>query len=194
MEIIVWANSLNKKTILTTNFGPYESVILHMVSKVNKRMDIVWIDSGYNTRSTYLFAEKVIKKFSLNIHIFNPLMSAKRRDSIMKGIPDVKSPLHPIFTEQVKLEPFKRVLSSMHPEIWLTAIRKEQTAHREEMNIVSKVNDNLIKVAPVFNYTENQMKEYISKNNLPDEHDYYDPTKAIKNRECGLHTKSFKKK
>ncbi len=194
MEIIVWANSLNKKTILTTNFGPYESVILHMVSKVNKKMDIVWIDSGYNTRSTYLFAEKVIKKFSLNIHIFNPLMSAKRRDSIMKGIPDVTSPLHRVFTEQVKLEPFERVLSSMHPEIWLTAIRKEQTAHRKEMGVVSKVNDNLIKVAPVFNYTESQMKEYISKNNLPDEHDYYDPTKVIKNRECGLHIENFKKK
>jgi len=194
LEIIVWANSLNKKTILTTNFGPYESVILHMVSKVNKKMDIVWIDSGYNTRSTYLFAEKVIKKFSLNIHIFNPLMSAKRRDSIMKGIPDVTSPLHRVFTEQVKLEPFERVLSSMHPEIWLTAIRKEQTAHRKEMGVVSKVNDNLIKVAPVFNYTESQMKEYISKNNLPDEHDYYDPTKVIKNRECGLHIENFKKK
>ena len=79
----------------------------------------------------------------------------------------------------------------MHPEIWLTAIRKEQTAHRKEIGIVSKVNDNLIKVAPVFNYTESQMKEYISKNNLPDEHDYYDPTKAIKNRECGLHTEKF---
>ena len=194
MEIIVWANSLNKKTILTTNFGPYESVILHMVSKVNKEMDIVWIDSGYNTRSTYLFAEKVIKKFSLNIHVFNPLMSAKRRDSIMKGIPDVKSPFHSIFTEQVKLEPFKRILSSMQPEIWLTAIRKEQTEFRKEMDIVSKVNDKLIKIAPVFYCTEKQMKEYISKNNLPDEHDYYDPTKVIKNRECGLHVKNFEKK
>ena len=72
LEIIVWQIHLTK-TILTTNFGPYESVILHMVSKVNKKIDIVWIDSGYNTRSTYLFAGKVIKKFSLNIHIFIPL-------------------------------------------------------------------------------------------------------------------------
>ena len=32
------------------------------------------------------------------------------------------------------------------------------------------------------------MKNYLEKNNLPDEIRYFDPTKVEAGRECGLHT------
>lgn len=186
-EIVNWAVSLNARTILTTNFGPYEAVILHLVHRVQNNMDIIWIDTGYNTRATYIFAEKLIKLLDLNIHVFNPLVSAKRRDTLMNGIPDIKSPLHEEFTYQVKLEPFKRAIEKFKPQMWLTAIRKEQTSFRNELNIVTSNEKGLIKIAPLFYTTEQQMQNYLKQNNLPDEQDYYDPTKVVKNRECGLH-------
>jgi len=186
-EIVSWAVSLNTRTILTTNFGPYEAVILHLVHRVQNNMDIIWIDTGYNTRATYLYAEKLIKLLDLNIHVFNPLVSAKRRDTLMNGIPDIKSPLHDEFTYQVKLEPFKRAIEKFKPQMWLTAIRKEQTSFRNELNIVTSNEKGLIKIAPLFYTTEQQMQNYLKQNNLPDEQDYYDPTKVVKNRECGLH-------
>ena len=186
-EIVSWAVSLNTRTILTTNFGPYEAVILHLVHRVQNNMDIIWIDTGYNTRATYLYAEKLIKLLDLNIHVFNPLVSAKRRDTLMNGIPDIKSPLHEEFTYQVKLEPFKRAIEKFKPQMWLTAIRKEQTSFRNELNIVTSDEKGLIKIAPLFYTTEQQMQNYLKQNNLPDEQDYYDPTKVVKNRECGLH-------
>ncbi len=186
-EIVSWAVSLNTRTILTTNFGPYEAVILHLVHRVQNNMDIIWIDTGYNTRATYLYAEKLIKLLNLNIHVFNPLVSAKRRDTLMNGIPDIKSPLHDEFTYQVKLEPFKRAIEKFKPQMWLTAIRKEQTSFRNELNIVTSNEKGLIKIAPLFYTTEQQMQNYLKQNNLPDEQDYYDPTKVVKNRECGLH-------
>ena len=186
-EIVSWAVSLNTRTILTTNFGPYEAVILHLVHRVQNNMDIIWIDTGYNTRATYLYAEKLIKLLDLNIHLFNPLVSAKRRDTLMNGIPDIKSPLHEEFTYQVKLEPFKRAIEKFKPQMWLTAIRKEQTSFRNELNIVTSDEKGLIKIAPLFYTTEQQMQNYLKQNNLPDEQDYYDPTKVVKNRECGLH-------
>jgi phosphoadenosine phosphosulfate reductase len=34
------------------------------------------------------------------------------------------------------------------------------------------------------------MKNYLEKNNLPDEIRYFDPTKVEAGRECGLHTLS----
>ena len=186
-EIVNWAVSLNARTILTTNFGPYEAVILHLVHRVKNNIDIIWIDTGYNTRATYLYAEKLIKLLDLNIHVFNPLVSAKRRDTLMNGIPDIKSPLHEEFTYQVKLEPFKRAIEKFKPQMWLTAIRKEQTSFRNELNIVTSNEKGLIKIAPLFYTTEQQMQNYLKQNNLPDEQDYYDPTKVVKNRECGLH-------
>ena len=191
-EIVRWAVSLSMRTIVTTNFGPYEAVILHLIHRVKSDMDVVWIDSGYNTRATYVNAEKLIELFNLKIHVFNPLMSAKRRDTLMNGIPNIESELHEKFTYQVKLEPFKRAIDKFKPQIWLTAIRKEQTSFREKLDIVTSNEKGLIKIAPLFYTSEQQMQNYLKENNLPDEQDYYDPTKVVKNRECGLH-KNFLK-
>ena len=189
LEIIEWATNLEKKVIATTNFGPNEAVLLHLINKVSPKMDIIWIDSGYNTKATYIFSQKIIEKFKLNIHIFNPLISAKRRDALMQGIPDIESDLHEEFTYQVKIEPFQRAIKKFKPQIWLTAIRKEQTFFRQNLNIVT-MDGNLIKVAPVFYLTNQDMEDYLKKNRLPNEQDYYDPTKVLEHRECGLHKRS----
>jgi len=46
-----------------------------------------------------------------------------------------------------------------------------------------------VKVAPLFNLTSADLDAYLAAHQLPDEHDYFDPTKALETRECGLHTK-----
>lgn len=186
-QIVEWAAGLDGRTIVTTNFGPNEAVILHLASQVQPDMPVVWIDSGYATRKTYLFAEKLINDLSLNIHVFNPLMSAARRDALM-GIPDVDDPQHEEFTRQVKLEPFGRAMQEMAPDVWLTAVRRDQTEFRKNMEIVSQDKPGgVIKVAPVLEWTEADMQAYLDKHDLPNETSYYDPTKVLGNRECGLH-------
>ncbi len=191
LEIVRWAVGINKKAIVTTNFRPFEAVILHMATVADPTMDVLWIDSGYNTQATYLFAEKVIKDLSLNVHVYNPLVTAARRDAIMGGVPDVDSDLHDEFTRQVKLEPFKRAMQEFAPEVWLTAIRKDQTPFRNNLDIVTQDETGLIKVAPVFYWTDVDLEGYLVENNLPDEEDYFDPTKVLGDRECGLHTQAI---
>ena len=188
-EIVNWATGLGGKPIVTTNFGPYEAVILHLATQVQPDMDVVWIDSGYATRKTYLFAEKLIEDLKLNVHVFNPLSSAARRDALM-GIPDVDDPQHEEFTRQVKLEPFGRAMQAMAPDVWLTAVRRDQTEFRKNMEIVSQDKPGgVVKVAPVLEWTEADMQAYLDKHDLPNETSYYDPTKVLGNRECGLHNR-----
>ncbi|RJS94627.1 phosphoadenosine phosphosulfate reductase family protein [Salinisphaera sp. Q1T1-3] len=188
-QIVNWAASLGGKTIVTTNFGPYEAVILHLAVQAKPDIDVVWIDSGYATRKTYLFAEKLIADLNLNIHVFNPLSSAARRDALM-GIPDVDDPQHEEFTNQVKLEPFGRAMREMAPDVWLTAVRRDQTAFRQGMDIVSQDKPGgVVKVAPVLEWTELDMERYLTEHDLPNEKNYYDPTKVLGNRECGLHNR-----
>lgn len=188
-EIVNWATSLGGKTIVTTNFGPYEAVILHLAVQAQPEMEVVWIDSGYATRKTYLFAEKLINDLGLNVKVFNPLMSAARRDALM-GIPDVDDPQHEEFTNQVKLEPFGRAMRETSPDVWLTAVRRDQTAFRQGMDIVSQDKPGgVVKVAPVLEWTELDMERYLAEKGLPNETNYYDPTKVLGNRECGLHNR-----
>ena len=71
-EIIAWAIANSKDPLVTTNFRPYESVILHMAVQAKPDIRVLWVDSGYNTSATYRFAEKVIQDLNLeNFQIFN---------------------------------------------------------------------------------------------------------------------------
>ena len=187
-EIIRWAFSLNRKTITTTTFGDHSAVILDQVTRIAPDSEILWVDTGYNTPATYRFAEKLIAKLKLNVQVFTPLMTSARRNVLMKGIPEVDEPLHEEFTRQVKLEPFKRATDTLKPELWITSVRREQTEFRKSLDIVSRTKEGFIKVAPLLHWSEADLNAYLDAHELPNETDYYDPTKARDARECGLHT------
>lgn len=188
-EIIRWALGLEKKTIVTTNFGPHEAAILHMASTQDKALPVICVDHGYNTEATYRFAEELIQRLTLDMHYYTPKVTAKRRATVYGGIPSIDDEAaHDEFTREVKLEPFGRAMADFSPEVWLTAIRKEQTPFRDSLDIVTQdISTGLIKVAPMFYWTELDLEEYLVEHDLPIEEDYNDPTKVLKDRECGLH-------
>ena len=186
-EIVEWAFSLKKKTVVTTNFRPYEAAILHAVTSVNPDTTVIWCDTGYNTLNTYKHAEEVIKMLDLHVDLFVPKQTVASRNAIM-GIPEITDPNHAIFTDQVKLEPFTRAMKEHQPEVWFTNLRKEQTEFRNSIDIVSMSKDGIIKVSPFYYYSDAEMDQYLKENNLPNEFKYYDPTKVLENRECGLHS------
>lgn len=189
-DIVNWAVGLGKKLIVTTNFGPHEAVILHMAKQADPAVQVVWIDSGYNTGPTYKFAESLIKDLELNVDVFTPKVSAARREAALGGVPSIYDDAHEEFTDQFKLEPFARAMASHAPEVWLTAIRKEQTEFRQSLDVLTQNEGGVLKVAPVFHLSEAEMDEYLAAHGLPNETDYYDPTKADSSRECGLHTRT----
>lgn len=187
-EIINWALGIAQRPVLTTNFRPYEGAILYAVSKQKKDIPVVWCDTGYNTPNTYKHAEELIEKLQLNIKLYVPKQTAAHRNSIL-GIPSIDDPKHNIFTEQVKLEPFKRAMAEHQPDVWFTNLRKGQTAFRDSIDVVSKGSDSVIKVSPFYHYSDSDLDTYLIDNNIPNEFKYFDPTKQLENRECGLHLK-----
>ena len=188
-EIIQWALEEGKKTIVTTNFGPHEAAILHMVSQQASDIPVICVDHGYNTDSTYRFADKLTRQLSLNMHYYTPKVTSKRREVVYGGFPSIDDEkAHDDFTREVKLEPFARAMSEFQPDIWLTAIRKEQTPFRDSLDVVTQdMSTGVIKVAPLFYWSELDLEEYLVEHDLPIEEDYFDPTKVLKDRECGLH-------
>jgi phosphoadenosine phosphosulfate reductase len=91
----------------------------------------------------------------------------------------------------VKLEPFQRAMGDIRPEVWFTALRREQTAFRATLDIVSRGENGVLKISPVFHWNENDLRRYLAEHALPDNQDYFDPTKVKSNRECGLHPGYF---
>ena len=188
-EIIRWALALEQPLIATTSFSPNSAVMLHHLVQAKPDLPLIWVDSGYNTRDTYLIAEQLITDLALNITVFTPKMSAARRDALMGvPMPDEDEALHREFTRQVKLEPFERALDAFKPAIWISGIRREETAFRKTLDILSWDSRGILKVAPLFYWTEAEVEAHMAAYQLPTCRKYFDPTKVADNRECGLHT------
>ncbi|SED06163.1 phosphoadenylylsulfate reductase (thioredoxin) [Tenacibaculum sp. MAR_2009_124] len=185
-EIVQWALEVALKPVITTNFRPYEGSILHLVTSLNNEIEVIWCDTGYNTPQTYKHAEELIHKLQLNVQLYVPKQTVAHRN-VTLGLPTVDDPNHAIFTEQVKLEPFKRAMREHKPDVWFTNLRKGQTAFRDSIEVVSLSKDGIIKVSPFYHYTDKELDTYLEEFDVPNEFKYFDPTKVESNRECGLH-------
>ena len=185
-EIIKWSLDRAERPVITTNFRPYEVAILNACVSEKADLKVIWCDTGYNTPATYKHANELIEKLKLNVYLYVPKQSSAHRDATI-GIPSIEDPLHKVFTEQVKLEPFNRAMKEHKPDVWFTNLRKGQTAFRNSIGIVSLSKEGILKVSPFYNWTDEALDAYLQKRNLPNEFNYYDPTKVLENRECGLH-------
>ncbi len=193
LEITRWAIGLaqasNAKSIVSTNFRPYEAVVLHLATQAQPDIPILWVDHGYNRPATYRHAEEVRNLLQLNLHAYLPKISAAHRDAVDGPIPTPEDEEGlKKFSALMKLEPFHRGMKELAPAVWITALRKVQNPNRAELDIVSPdANFGSLKISPVFYLTDAGMEAYLAEHHLPNEWDYFDPAKADEKRECGLH-------
>ena len=192
LEIVKWAIAQAKgRAIVSTNFRPYEAVILHLATQAQPDIPVLWADHGYNRPATYQHAEALKQQLKLNVKAFVPRMTAAHYDAIHGGAPEPTPENEQRlkeFSTVMKLEPFLRGMKELAPTIWLTALRKVQNPNRAGLDIVvADGNFNTIKVSPVFYWSDADMEAYLQRHHLPNEWDYFDPAKADEKRECGLH-------
>jgi phosphoadenosine phosphosulfate reductase len=191
-EIVKWAIAqANGRAIVSTNYRPYEAVILHLATQGQPGIPVLWADHGYNRPATYLHAEQLKQQLKLNLKAFVPKMTAAHYDALNGGPPEpTPENEHRLkdFSAVMKLEPFMRGMKELAPTIWLTALRKVQNPNRAGLDIVvADRNFNTLKVSPVFYWSDADMENYLQQHHLPNEWDYFDPAKADEKRECGLH-------
>ena len=192
LEIVRWAITQGQgRAIVSTNFRPYEAVILHLATQIQPDIPVLWVDHGYNRPATYVHAEQLKSLLKLNLKPFLPKYTAAHYDAVFGGMPDptpenedrIKK-----FSTAMKLEPFQRGMRELAPTIWLTALRQVQNPNRAGLDIVSEdTNFKSLKVSPLFYWSDVDMEKYLADHKLPNEWDYFDPAKADEKRECGLH-------
>lgn len=190
-EIANWAVEKSEGSILvSTNFRPYEAVILHLCVQARPDMPVLWMDGGWNRPATYQHAKEVIEKLNLNVTIYTPKMTHAHWHAIhSESIPTPDDDTFAEFSQLTKLEPFQRGMKEMAPKVWITGLRKVQNPNRANLDIVSEDQHfgTDVKVSPGFNMSDDDMEAYLKEFNLPNEWDYFDPVKADEKRECGLH-------
>jgi len=189
-EIVRWAITQAKgRAIVSTNFRPYEAVVLHLCVQAQPDIPVLWVDHGYNRPATYRHAEQLRRQLKLNLKPYLPRMTPAHRDAVYGPIPTTgqeEELKH--FSAVMKLEPFQRGMKELAPTVWFAALREVQNPNRAGLDIVSADrNFGSLKVSPVFYWSDADMENYLEQQHLPNEWDYFDPAKADEKRECGLH-------
>lgn len=191
-QLTAWAVQRGS-AIVTTNFRPYEAVILRMAVAARAGIPVLWVDHGSNLPETYRFAEKCREQLSLNLKPYLPLMTSAHWLALNGGnipMPDEVEKVES-FSRIMKLEPFERGMRELEPEVWITALRKEQNPQRAAtlQRVMWDAKFQCLKVNPILDWTPEEMDAYLKEHHLPNERTYYDPAKGDEKHECGLHAK-----
>lgn len=190
LDLTRWALALGgDDTVVSTNFRPFEAVLLHLATLVQPRIRVLWVDHGYNRAATYRHAEELRARLRLDIRAYLPRLTPAHREAIHGLVPDPQDEAAmQAFSAQMKLEPFQRGMRELAPRVWLTALRRDQNPNRAGFDYV--VWDEIfqtLKVSPLLDWDDARLADYLEAHDLPNELDYYDPAKGDAKRECGLH-------
>jgi phosphoadenosine phosphosulfate reductase len=191
-EIVAWAMQAGS-VVVTTNFRPYEAVILHMAKQALADVKVLWVDHGTNLPETYKFADRCIRLLALNIKTYVPKMTAAHWLALNGGVVPMPDEIEKVesFSRIMKLEPFERGMKDLSPKMWITALRKEQNPQRAAtlQPLMWDEKFQCLKINPILEWTSTELQAYLEKHQLPNELTYYDPAKGDEKHECGLHAK-----
>ncbi|MFA3783520.1 phosphoadenylyl-sulfate reductase [Melioribacteraceae bacterium 4301-Me] len=156
------------KTVFSTSFSIEDQVITDLLSKLPQIPKIFTLDTGRLPEETYKIIEKTMEHYGIDIEVFFPnhclieeMVKQKGVNLFYNSIEDRKRCCY-----VRKLEPLKRAL--VGSEVWITGLRREQSITRQNINVVEYDEANqIIKVNPLFKWTEQEVWDYIKKNNVP---------------------------
>lgn len=220
-EILKWGfEKYGDKMVLASSFGAEDVVLIDMMCNINRNLTRVFtLDTGRLNQETYDLIDKIRKKYDIKVEAYFPNASDIEEMVANKGMNLMYESVEnrKLCCNLRKVEPLKRALKLF--DCWITGLRREQTATRNKiLKIeVDTLNNNITKLNPLADWTNDEIWKYIRENKVPynELHDRGYPsigcepcTRAIKegedpragrwwwendtHKECGLHWKEGK--
>jgi phosphoadenosine phosphosulfate reductase len=156
------------KIALSSSLGLEDQLLTDLVVKIDKETRIFTLDTGRLFPETYSLIDKTNMKYNIQLEVFFPkseaveaMVKAEGVNLFYAGIDQRKQ-----CCNVRKMEPLKRAFNGL--EVWICGLRREQSITRKEMQLVEwDENNQLIKLNPLINFTEQEVWDYIKANNVP---------------------------
>lgn len=206
---IRWAaDKFGSRLVMSSSFGAQSAVLLHMVTRVIPDIPVIFIDTGYLFPETYRFAEDLRTRLNLNLHCFQPAMTAARQEALfgkqwMQGNEGLAR-----YGRMNKVEPMSRALRGFRARAWISGVRRQQARSRADRPGAERQN-RVWKLYPIVDWTNRDIHHYLKQHELPYHPLWYQGYPSIgdthstrplepgmveeetrfggKQRECGLH-------
>jgi phosphoadenosine phosphosulfate reductase len=144
--------------------GPSGMVLVDMISRIEPRVEVFYLDTDFLFPETYATRDRVIERYGANVVGYKsdltPPEQAKRYgDELWLTDPDRCCALR-------KVEPNKKALAGKRA--WISGLRRDQAATRRETPVVQwDAKFGIVKVNPLVRWTEGDVWSYIVRNDVP---------------------------
>lgn len=173
-ELVTWAAAtFDDGLVMSTSFGIQAAVMLHLVTQVVPKIPVIWVDTGYLPAQTYLFAEELTKRLSLNLKVYQSPISPARMEALYGKLwefNDVKA--FNQYDQMRKVEPMQRALDNLQATAWLAGLRSKQTSYRQSLQRIDH-QSGCYKVLPILSWNSKDIYAYLQAHALP-YHPFFD--------------------
>jgi phosphoadenosine phosphosulfate reductase len=169
-ELLRWSmEKYGYKAGLASSFGMEDMVLIDMIAKLKGPLTIFTLDTGRLHEETYELMDKVRSKYGLKIKTYFPdrdkvenLVRGKGFFSFRESVDNRKECCY-----IRKVEPLNRALREL--KAWITGLRRSQGVTRTDIPKILEDADHspLTKINPLADWSEEQVMNYIIKNNVP---------------------------
>ena len=165
--IIDWAaRTFGRGLVMTSSFGAQAAVLLHLMSRRVPDIPVILVDTGYMFAETYRFVDQLTRRLKLNLKVYEPLMSAARREALYGRLWEQGESGIEQYHEMSKVEPLRRALDELKATAWLAGLRREQTNYRATLRTV-EFRDGLYKIHPILEWSTKDVDSYFEAHDLP---------------------------
>lgn len=145
------------------NFGPHlslaasmtDAVLVDLAVKVAPAIEVVFIDTGYHFPETLDTVERVRRHYGLNLRI----MTVPPHDEELWKVDPGNC------CSAVKVGQLDRALAGK--AAWMSGLRRDEAPSRAGSPIVGRDLRGLVKVNPLANWTEADVRSYIEERDVP---------------------------
>jgi phosphoadenosine phosphosulfate reductase len=173
---------------MSSSFGKYSATMLHLATQIVPKIPVIFVDTGYLSKETYLFVHELTSRLNLNLKIF----SSNRTPAMQEAIDgrrweDEDRNTFEDFKNEVKIDPFEKALQGLKAVAWMSGVMRDESKERKNFEIIMRQNGRH-KIHPMLYWTEDAVKLYIMEHQLPINEQYFDYCKGKdQKKECGIH-------
>lgn len=156
------------RVALASSLGLEDQVLTDVIARVRPSTRVFTLDTGRLFPETYRLIDRTARRYGITIELFFPdhqqVEEMVREEGINLFYDSVEKRKRCCRTR--KLEPLRRAFAGM--EAWICGLRREQSATRQEVRLVERDAVNgLYKLNPLANWSEEEVREYARRNEVP---------------------------
>lgn len=165
-DILQWVaqSSIPQRIGLGTGFGPAGLCLIDMIVKINRDIDIFYLDTQVLFPETYALRDRLEEKYRIKFLQYGTALSmadqkAQYGDRLWETDPNQCCKIR-------KVEPLNDALQNY--DVWITAIRREQSPARANAGIIEwDPKFDVIKINPLAAWTNDDVWNYIRTHDVP---------------------------